>query len=919
MAFNKTANLGINIRLYNRARGGLQWVAGKLNQIRLNAQSAGKAYRQNFFQLGVAYGVLQNGLKVLSGLQASIKEYREFEKSIAEVSTLVDTSKVSMDEYTQSIKSMSAAYGDLPTATAKGFYQTISAGFTSVAESTKVMDTAMKLSVGGITDTKTAVDGLTTILNSWNLSADESKNVSDALFVAMREGKTTVGELSRFFGTASNFAAKAGVKYHEVAAAVAALTTGGVQTPLAFRGLRAVLAAVARGAKRSVKAAEDLGISFDMASIKAMGFQNWLKHVYERTGGNERALSKLFGRVNGLAAIFTLGSTRAAKFDKVLGDMQHRAGATDVAFGKMANTMDFQLKKLSASWSLMKIAIGKAISVAFLPVVKFLSTIVDGIREFADQHPHMTRVLGTILAIGGAIVVVTAATKIFGIVWKTTWMEVSVTAAKAGVAMLTNPIVLVLAAIVAGLYAIKKAYDANLGGFADAFDKVLGPIKDVTAALWEMATTGEVTGKKVRRLFNIPGAIELVQMIAWVRTAFVNFFDGIVEGFQEVGKVFDPVVKAFEGISAMIQRLAAHWRQMWGYADSPQSKNAVYIMLTLKALGMTIGMILGMIVKGFAAAVGVAVSVLGFFIETVAVVLNSIIQIFTGVIQLFTGKWDAALENLAAGVTGFFLGIGKAILGFIHSIVSTVLSVFGVQIASFKEMYDAVISYVATFIGIVVDFFTFAWDIIMGVAKGIISAFKAIGAGISKVFKGIGKVVSTVFGGIKSGINALKSAFNGFVGFLKAIGSAIAAPFKPLIDSIKWLVRKIKWLIDRGKDVVNIAKKINPFSGGGIAGTAMNKIRDKFDIVDGKLVPKKEAVKPAEGFKPKKPGEMGPVASAAVGREVQREGKVEVNTKHLIKSDIYLDGAKVAKSVETHLKSSKESNLKGTSPVVNTA
>ena len=915
MSFNKTANLGIHIRLYNKARGGLDRLAGKLNRIRISSDKASKSYRDNFFQLGVAHGVLQNGMRILGGIRSTIDEYRNFEKAVGEVSTLVDTSKVSMEKYTKSIKDMSAAYGSLPTETAKGFYQTISGGYKKIAASSSVMNVGMKLAVGGVTDTKTAVHGLVTILNTWDLKAKDAGSVADALFVSMREGITTIGELSRYFGTASNFAAKAGVHYTEVAAAIAAMTTSGIKSPRAFRGMTAILAAVAKGTTRAVKTAKNLGISFDMASIKAMGFQKWLQHVQDKTGGLSRNISALFGRIQGIGAVFSLGSTRAKKYSKILKDMENREGEHEKAFAKMANTLDFQMKKMSASWSLMKIAIGGVLKVALIPLVRIFRVLVDGIRKFAEQHPKIAGMIGLLLSLAGAIIVVTAALKIFEITFKITMMEVKKAAIEALLAFMANPIVLALVAIVAAIYLVKAAYDANLGGFADALDSLLSPIKTVISALWEMARTGEVTGEKVKKLFDIPGAIRLVQVISWLRVAVINFSDGFREAWVFLD-VFDPLIQSFEILGDTFSRVAKLWRAMWGFTDDPGSDNIIEAM---KFLGLTVGFIVGAIVRGLSMIIGGIITLVGFVVETISAILSGVIAIVSGFIAIFNGKFEEGFKLILSGVTGLVVGIAMAIVNAFYNLFRNFLAIFGIELASFEEVIGDLIKYggiaikavlggLAYLVDKIVSGFTYVKDLAIDIWDAIIDGVNWVKDLFNSIFNKIG-----------AGIDNLKERFVRFGNHMQSLGSILARPFKPLKEAIKWLVKKIEWIISKKDAVVGFAQKVNPVrlfkkALGGVSGIASSAVED---LASKREAPNRVQVRDMAGFEMDR---VAAIPSTGMGQEVKRrETQIKVQNEHKIETKIYLDGNQVAKSVKTRLESMKENNLEGTNPVVSPA
>lgn len=47
----------------------------------------------------------------------------------------------------------------------------------------KILEVSAKAAVGGVTDTATAADAITTVLNAYKMSASEAGTVSDMLFM----------------------------------------------------------------------------------------------------------------------------------------------------------------------------------------------------------------------------------------------------------------------------------------------------------------------------------------------------------------------------------------------------------------------------------------------------------------------------------------------------------------------------------------------------------------------------------------------------------------------------------------------------------------------------------------------------------------------------------------------------------------
>jgi TP901 family phage tail tape measure protein len=140
-----------------------------------------------------------------------IKDMIEFEKSISEVFTLMPgITEESMASMSDSVRKLSTTMGvDLGDATA-ALYQAISAGVPqdNVFE---FMEVAAKASVGGVTSLETAVDGITTAINTYGSANLSAKDAADSMFTAVKLGKTTFDELSDALFNVLPIAKQAGV------------------------------------------------------------------------------------------------------------------------------------------------------------------------------------------------------------------------------------------------------------------------------------------------------------------------------------------------------------------------------------------------------------------------------------------------------------------------------------------------------------------------------------------------------------------------------------------------------------------------------------------------------------------------------------------------------------------------------------
>jgi len=253
-----------------------------------------------------------------------------FGKAMAEVHTLIPKTK-DLDKLTRSVRNLSREFGTAKLQQAKALYQIISAGATDAAKAHYILRQSNILAVGGVTDIATAADGLTSILNAYGPAAVNAATATDAMFVAMRVGKTTIDELSRAVGLVSPLAAEAGVSLESLLSAASALTSGGIRTRLAFTGLRQIIASIVKPTTEARYAAEQLGIEFNAFALYEQGLEGFFDTLKESTGGSIDALAQLFGGVEALVPILALTGRQSEQFKNNLEAMTKKAGEAEQA------------------------------------------------------------------------------------------------------------------------------------------------------------------------------------------------------------------------------------------------------------------------------------------------------------------------------------------------------------------------------------------------------------------------------------------------------------------------------------------------------------------------------------------------------------------------------------------------------------
>lgn len=317
------------------------------------------------------------GVAVAAALSASAQQALALGDSLAEVSTLVDTSVVDMRALKAGVLDLSAAYNGVPTRETKALYQIISAGATDAARALEILDASNRLAVGGVTDVAIAADGLTSVLNAYGNRIRSVVDVSDAMFVAMRAGKTTIGELSTEIGKVAPLAAAAGVTLDELFGSISAITKGGIATAQAATGVRAILVAVTKQEEAAVEAAKRFGIEFSTAAIKSMGFIGFLEHVIEKTGGSEQKIAQLFREVEAMTTMLALAGEAGKSFAQIMDQMANKTGETERAFQKIAGSPGFQLRRFFGALRIEALQAADAMIVGVAPAMSFLARHVD--------------------------------------------------------------------------------------------------------------------------------------------------------------------------------------------------------------------------------------------------------------------------------------------------------------------------------------------------------------------------------------------------------------------------------------------------------------------------------------------------------------------------------------------------------------
>ena len=287
--------------------------------------------------------------KMAELVTSSVDIGASFETALAKVSTIADTSKVSVGDLNKQILDTSGSMGVAAADIAEAAYQAISAG-QDTANAVAFAGQASKLAATGFTSSSSAVDILTTALNAYGLSADQATHVSDVLLTTQNLGKTSVDELSSSMGKVIPLAAAYGVTVENLSSGLAVMTANGIATAEATTYTKSMLNELGDAGSTVGKILQkQTGKSFAQLNAEGKSLGDVLQILYQSVGGSSTAFAGLWSSVEAGTGALSLASGGAEHFNDVLSQMQNSAGATETAYETMTDTFQHKVETMQTA------------------------------------------------------------------------------------------------------------------------------------------------------------------------------------------------------------------------------------------------------------------------------------------------------------------------------------------------------------------------------------------------------------------------------------------------------------------------------------------------------------------------------------------------------------------------------------------
>lgn len=319
----------------------------------------------------------------IGGLALAVKEAGNFNGKFGEITTLISDTGAPIEAFKTAIKNYATDSVKSITDINQAIYTAVSAGV-DYKKSIEFVTTAEKLSVAGRSELGDTTKVLISVLNAYGQGTDQAGKYSDIMFTTVKLGLTTMTELSSTLAQVTGLAANAGIPFATLSAAIAALTTTGMPTAQAITSIKAAIQNIIKPVGEAETTAKALGLQFNATALKTKGFEGVLWDAQKATGGNVEKMAQLFGSVEALNAVMILAADKTGKFKSSLEEISKSAGATQVAYDKVANEFGNINQRLENSFKITLGNIGEKIMPEYGKITGALGDLMKGIKVGVD-------------------------------------------------------------------------------------------------------------------------------------------------------------------------------------------------------------------------------------------------------------------------------------------------------------------------------------------------------------------------------------------------------------------------------------------------------------------------------------------------------------------------------------------------------
>ena len=695
-------------------------------------------------------------------LTAVTKGASDFQNGMAKMSTLFDTSQVSVQKLSKEFLNLSNETGKSAVELTEAGYQALSASV-PVEKLGGFIRTSANMAKVGFTDTATSVDLLSTAVNAYGLEADQADSIANKLVNTQNLGKTSVNELASSMGKVIPTAAGMNVNLDQLCTMYTLMTKQGIATAESTTYMNSMLNELGdSGTDVGKVLKEKTGKSFQdlMKDGKTTGDALKILKDYSKETGT--AFNELWSSQEAGKAAMALLNDSAGDFNETMGSMANVADLVGQGLEKM-NTPSAKMAKAFNRIKNSGIELGSVLLTTVAPYVEQFTKKVEELTEKFNKMPDSQKnMVLVMLAVVASI----------------------------------SPVL----AIMGKLIKVFADGPIAVGNLMKGFGKLQTAIAGINAPVVAIVAVIAVLVAAFTHLWNTNENFRNNMIAIWdqIRDKISSFVDNVKERFSGLNISFEDIVSTLKAIwDGFCEILAPVFEGAFAaLADTITTVCDVLIGILDTFIGLFTG-------NWEQCWTGIQ-EVFGGIWEGIKAVLTDVLEALKGVIDTFLGwfgtdldtVWSeitSTVESVWNGIVDFFASVWNGITSAASSAWETIKNVITVAIMLIGEIISAAVQIISLPWRFIwencKEYIIAAWETIKNVISSALNTISSvISAGWNAISAVVSPVIHTIINIVSSGWNLISSVVSnvaqGILGVVSSVWNSISGVVSSVMGTI---------------------------------------------------------------------------------------------------------------------------------------